>query len=386
VVERHAEAIGDRRPRPTGNPPCQTTEAARCLCPGGERLLHRDGRHRSASGEGGDRRPSRQSRGPTGAYPRSQTGLRFHPNHHQQRRPPLPRRELYHLHCRYRNRGRVRTTPLHRGLAPRLEPAKLKVVLGDGAIWIWNLANQHFPGALQIVDLFHTRQHLWELSAKLFPSDTGAKRWVDSKPKCSRTNSRPPDSCPVCPLDRSTAEPLLQNAFPAWENLYHPRSTPPLDRVSTWREAHTAAPAPASLRRPMVRQPPSGAVTGECGEHCPEPPSPSARHSCALRAATIPCSSSSTACVDRHAPRRWPGPQYMPRSASAVGPAKRGVIRREQFYIKLFFFDIVILDPRAAPSCCKRSTADFTCAEITLSHLPTTSRECAYGCKGSSRS
>ena len=41
------------------------------------------------------------------------------------------------------------------------EWAKLKVVIGDGAVWIWNLANQHFPGAIQIVDLYHARQHLW---------------------------------------------------------------------------------------------------------------------------------------------------------------------------------------------------------------------------------
>jgi len=57
--------------------------------------------------------------------------------------------------------------------------AQEKVVIGDGAIWIWNLADQHFPGAIQIVDLFHARQHLWELSAKLFPQDEKArKRWT----------------------------------------------------------------------------------------------------------------------------------------------------------------------------------------------------------------
>ena len=57
--------------------------------------------------------------------------------------------------------------------------AKKKVVIGDGAIWIWNLADQHFPGAIQIVDLYHARQHLWELSAKLFPRDDKArKRWI----------------------------------------------------------------------------------------------------------------------------------------------------------------------------------------------------------------
>ncbi len=49
--------------------------------------------------------------------------------------------------------------------------AKTKVVLGDGAVWIWNIAGEHFPGAIQIVDLYHARQHLWELAAKLFPAE-----------------------------------------------------------------------------------------------------------------------------------------------------------------------------------------------------------------------
>ena len=39
-----------------------------------------------------------------------------------------------------------------------------KVVIGDGAEWIWNLADPYFPGAVQIVDLYHARQHLWELA------------------------------------------------------------------------------------------------------------------------------------------------------------------------------------------------------------------------------
>lgn len=57
--------------------------------------------------------------------------------------------------------------------------AQKKVVLGDGAEWIWNLAQQHFPGAIQIVDLFHARQHLWELVRKLYPNDEfQQKRWI----------------------------------------------------------------------------------------------------------------------------------------------------------------------------------------------------------------
>jgi uncharacterized protein UPF0236 len=57
--------------------------------------------------------------------------------------------------------------------------AQKKVVIGDGAVWIWNLADQHFPGAIQIVDLYHARQHLWELSAQVFSLDqTQRKRWL----------------------------------------------------------------------------------------------------------------------------------------------------------------------------------------------------------------
>ena len=57
--------------------------------------------------------------------------------------------------------------------------AKQKVVIGDGAEWICNLAHQYFPGAIQIVDLYHARQHLWELVRKLHPNDEAQqKRWI----------------------------------------------------------------------------------------------------------------------------------------------------------------------------------------------------------------
>jgi hypothetical protein len=59
------------------------------------------------------------------------------------------------------------------------EWAATKIVIGDGAVWIWNLADEHFPGAVQIVDLYHARQHLWDLAALLYPQDVAAKkRWM----------------------------------------------------------------------------------------------------------------------------------------------------------------------------------------------------------------
>lgn len=57
--------------------------------------------------------------------------------------------------------------------------AKKKVVMGDGAEWIGNIADQHFPRATQIVDLYHARQHLWEVARKLHPNEeTRQNRWM----------------------------------------------------------------------------------------------------------------------------------------------------------------------------------------------------------------
>jgi hypothetical protein len=59
-----------------------------------------------------------------------------------------------------------------------------KVVIGDGADWIWNLTDLHFPGAIQIVDLYHARQHLWELARSLHPNDAvQQKAWMKKHQK-----------------------------------------------------------------------------------------------------------------------------------------------------------------------------------------------------------
>ncbi|MCZ2074559.1 MAG: ISKra4 family transposase [Bryobacterales bacterium] len=57
--------------------------------------------------------------------------------------------------------------------------AEKKVVMGHGSEWIWNQACEHFPGATQIADLYHAREHLWELARKLQPNDEACRnRWM----------------------------------------------------------------------------------------------------------------------------------------------------------------------------------------------------------------
>jgi hypothetical protein len=62
------------------------------------------------------------------------------------------------------------------------EQATRRVVLGDGAVWIWNLADEHFPGATQIVDLFHAKGHLWDVARAIYGagSDLG-EQWAKQR-------------------------------------------------------------------------------------------------------------------------------------------------------------------------------------------------------------
>ena len=60
--------------------------------------------------------------------------------------------------------------------------AKQMIVLGDGAPWIWNLAAEHFPGAIEIIDLYHAREHLTGIAKVLYgPGSAEAKQWADAR-------------------------------------------------------------------------------------------------------------------------------------------------------------------------------------------------------------
>lgn len=63
--------------------------------------------------------------------------------------------------------------------AQRVEDAGQVAVLGDGAAWIWHLADEHFPGAVQIVDWYHASERVWELGRALYGPETAeTTAWV----------------------------------------------------------------------------------------------------------------------------------------------------------------------------------------------------------------
>lgn len=73
---------------------------------------------------------------------------------------------------------RIFSEAIRRGL----RCAEKVIVLGDGAPWIWTLAGEHFPGATQIVDLYHAREHLSDLAKVLYgPGSSKAQDWAKAR-------------------------------------------------------------------------------------------------------------------------------------------------------------------------------------------------------------
>jgi hypothetical protein len=55
------------------------------------------------------------------------------------------------------------------------------VALGDGAAWIWNMAEDLYPQATHIVDIYHAREHLHDLAAHLAFITPDPPQWLASR-------------------------------------------------------------------------------------------------------------------------------------------------------------------------------------------------------------
>lgn len=52
------------------------------------------------------------------------------------------------------------------------------LVMGDGALWIWTIANGRFKEAVQRIDLYHIKQHLWTCARELYSEPKEQALWV----------------------------------------------------------------------------------------------------------------------------------------------------------------------------------------------------------------
>ena len=69
----------------------------------------------------------------------------------------------------------------HEACARGLGLAREKLVVADGAPWIWNLAQDRWRGAVELLDFYHASEHLWDLGEAVAGNRESARPWVEKK-------------------------------------------------------------------------------------------------------------------------------------------------------------------------------------------------------------
>lgn len=57
-----------------------------------------------------------------------------------------------------------------------LPTARERAIIADGALWIWNLAEDLCPDGRQIVDWFHALEHLHQAASAIYPQETDLRK------------------------------------------------------------------------------------------------------------------------------------------------------------------------------------------------------------------
>ena len=59
--------------------------------------------------------------------------------------------------------------------------ARQKLVVSDGAPWIWNLVHDRWAGAVEVLDFYHASQHVWALGQAVHGNGQAARGWVEQR-------------------------------------------------------------------------------------------------------------------------------------------------------------------------------------------------------------
>jgi hypothetical protein len=60
--------------------------------------------------------------------------------------------------------------------------ARLRAFIADGAHWLWKLAEDYFPSAIQILDWYHLAEHVHKAAGAVFgEGSAGARAWAEAR-------------------------------------------------------------------------------------------------------------------------------------------------------------------------------------------------------------
>lgn len=112
-------------------------------------------------------------------YKEAKVGVVFWSKDHQKikgKRGKIRHRE-YIATLKSRTEFRNRVSLLYHQIAA--QKPKKTVVIGDGAHWIWEMAQEQFPGSREILDFFHLSEYVWKVAKLAYPKDEQKQKdWV----------------------------------------------------------------------------------------------------------------------------------------------------------------------------------------------------------------
>ena len=112
-------------------------------------------------------------------YKEAKVGVIFWSKDHQKvkgQRGKIRRRE-YVATLKSRHEFRNRVSQLYNQVAEH--QVAQTVIIGDGAHWIWEMAQEQFPGSIEILDFFHLSEYVWKVAKAAYPKgEQKQKDWV----------------------------------------------------------------------------------------------------------------------------------------------------------------------------------------------------------------
>ncbi len=102
-------------------------------------------------------------------YKEAKVGVIFWSKDHQKlkgQRGKIRRRE-YVATLKSRHEFRNRVSQLYNQVAEH--KVAQTVIIGDGAHWIWEMAQEQFPGSIEILDFFHLSEYVWKVAKAAYP-------------------------------------------------------------------------------------------------------------------------------------------------------------------------------------------------------------------------
>lgn len=108
--------------------------------------------------------------------------------------------------------------------------AARQVAIGDGAAWLWNIVDECFPSAIQILDKFHAKQHVHEVGKEVFGADSDLGReWI--KQRCTELDAGQIDALIQAIEAKSTRSDVARTCAGYFRNHRHRMDYPKFEAM-----------------------------------------------------------------------------------------------------------------------------------------------------------